>query len=202
MSLSILLLCFMFSWLYWSDSPLRPYLAATGHQVFSEGEYWRLLSSQLVHADMQHLLSNSFMLGILGLFVHAYYGFKVFPWLSLLGSAVMFGVSLRTYEPQVVLVGASGWVYFLAGFWLVLFFLIERQRTIKGRLLRVLGVGAMVLLPSTFQENVSYISHFWGAVGGVVMGLVYFQLNKFEIRRAEIWESQADGSGFEPSQFN
>ena len=199
-ALAILLLCFLSSWLYWEKSPLAPYLAATGQAVFERGEYWRLITTQWVHGDVQHLLSNSFLLGILGTLVHAYYGFKIFPWLTLLGSAVMMGVSLHHYEPHVTLVGASGWVYFLAGFWLVLFFLIERQRSLRSRWIRVLGVGAMILLPSTFQEQVSYVSHFWGAVGGVVLGLFYFQFNKFEIRRAEVWEMPSQVEEFPPEE--
>ena len=112
-------------------------------------------------------------------------GFWVYPLLTLaLGSLVNY-LSLLTYPPGVRLVGSSGLVYLMAGFWLTMYILVERRITLGRRLLHGLGVGLIVLMPSAFQATVSYRTHAFGLAIGIVSAMAYFLFWKPAIRAAE-----------------
>ncbi len=79
------------------------------------------------------------------------------------------------------LLGASGWVYLLGGFWLTLYLLIQRQYRFSRRLMRVFGIALMVFFPTSFEPTTSYRTHFIGFIVGVAMGLYFFYSNKKKI---------------------
>jgi homocysteine S-methyltransferase len=184
-SLSTILLCFAVSKVYWSESAYAALLPGSHRAVFESGEIWRLFTAIFTHGDAQHLLSNSYMLGILVYFVFGHFGIAAFPVVALAGAAAVNALSLLTYRPDVLLVGASGLVYLLAGFWLTLFVAIERQRSFSMRLVRALGVGLMILFPTSFEAKTSYRTHGIGVAVGILLGGLYFYLNKSEIRKHE-----------------
>lgn len=179
-------LLFVASLLYWSDVlGLSAFLYASRESVFFEGEYWRLGTSMLVHADFEHFLSNGVVLGVLAFLLYGYYGAAVYPGLTLLFGAVVTGLSLRTYPAHIALVGASGVVYMMAGFWLSLYLLLERRIGLGKRLVRAVGFGAIVLVPTAFEASVSYRTHLIGLVVGVALAAAYFSKYKDELRAAE-----------------
>lgn len=185
-ALLTLLVCAVVSDRYWQyDDFISNYFVATRRQVFNEGEIWRLLTTIFVHGDLEHLLSNSYMLGILVYFVHCHFGFKVYPFLALLGASLTNAFSLLTYAPDIRLVGASGLVYFLGGFWLAMYIAIERQRRITSRLVRALGVGLLIFFPATIEQNVSTRTHVIGMALGVLFALIYFGRHRAYIRSFE-----------------
>ena len=85
-------------------------------KVFQQGEYWRLFTTTFVHADLEHLLSNSMMLFILTYFVTSFYGAIFGPLLSLVMSSVINYFVLKSYQTDIGLVGISGMIYYLWGF--------------------------------------------------------------------------------------
>ncbi len=177
---------FVFSVIYWSDAMgLAAYLPASRDAVFGQGEYWRLATTMLVHADVQHFLSNSIVLGVLALLLYGYYGASVFPAATLLLGTIVTGIAIYTYPATTHLVGASGLVYWMAGFWLCLYLLIERRFGLGKRVFRAIGFGCIVLVPTAIEPNVSYRTHFIGFVVGVLFGLVYFQRHKARLRASE-----------------
>lgn len=188
MALNTLLLCGVVSYLTWQEGASRDQWTATGAEVFQQREIWRLFTTTFAHGDLEHLLSNSYMLGILVYFVHGHFGVRVFPVASLLAAALINALALITYSPQIRLVGASGLVYFLAGFWLTMFIAIERQRRFPARLLRAVGVGLVILFPTTFEPRTSYRTHLIGVIIGILFAWVYFVLNQKEIQSAEVHE--------------
>ena len=103
-------------------------------------------------------------------------------------------ISLLTYAPNVSLIGASGLVYWMAGFWFSMYLLVERSLSLGKRVLRVVCLSLLVLLPTTFQANVSYRTHAIGLGLGVISALVYFRRNRESIREAEVleWEGPPD----------
>jgi rhomboid protease GluP len=176
---------------------LLPILAATSEGVLKRGEYWRLLTAVAVHADVIHVLSNAILLAFLTYLIYGYFGFWVFPVMSLAMAGLTNYISLRTYSSEVSLIGASGLVYWMAGFWLSMYLLVERSVGPGKRVLRVVCLALLVLLPSTFQANVSYRTHAIGLGLGVVSALVYFERNRKSIRAAEVEEMEEpfDGPG-------
>ncbi len=190
--LSLLALC-LFSGLYWEKvEPIYRYLSCSKEQVTLSHEYWRLLTTIGVHGDVVHLLSNSIFFSVLAYHLYGYYGARVFPWMTLGLGAIVNYLALISYEQNVVLVGASGVVYLMAGFWLSLYVLIQRKLSLRRRILRCVGFSLILLLPASFKEEVSYRTHFFGFVVGIGWGLTHFFYRWREIRAAEVCKPDLD----------
>ena len=190
------------SLLAWRNgASLLPMLAATSEGVVGKREYWRLLTAIAVHADFLHALSNAIYLAFFTYLLFGYFGVWVFPALSLAMAALTNYFSLLTYPREVALVGASGLVYWMAGFWLCMYLLVERSVGLGKRVLRAVCLALLVLVPTTFQANVSYRTHAIGLALGAVSALVYFQRNREFIRTAEVVEEEPfdDPDEFPPS---
>jgi rhomboid protease GluP len=177
------------SLLAWRNgAALLPTLAATSEGVLKQREYWRLLTAIAVHGDVMHVLSNAILLSLFTYLLFGYFGFWVFPVMSLAMAGLTNYIALLTYPSEVTLIGASGLVYWMAGFWLSMYLLVERSVGPGKRALRVGCVALLVLLPSSFQANVSFRTHAFGLGLGVVSALVYFRRNRESIRAAEVVE--------------
>ena len=183
------------SLLAWRNgSALMPALAATSARILGEQEYWRLLTAVAVHADLSHFLSNILFLAFFTYLLFGYFGFWVMPLLGLAMAALTNYLSLLTYPPQASLVGASGLVYWMAGFWLSMYLLVDRRLSFGKRVMRSVVVALVVFIPTTVQENVSYRAHAIGFGLGVVSAFAYFQRYRATIRAAEVveWEDPFD----------
>jgi membrane associated rhomboid family serine protease len=174
------------SLVYWSDAfGLATLLPASHEMVFARGEYWRLVTTILTHADVPHLLSNGIVFGILAFLLYGYYGPFVYPTLTLVLGALVTALALRTYPADTLLLGASGVVYLMAGFWLTLYLLVERRTGLRMRLVRAVGFGLIVLVPTAVEPTVSYRTHAIGFGVGVAFGIAYFWKRKEALRAAE-----------------
>ena len=172
--------------IYWLDfNGWADQMPAVKRLIFENSEYWRLFTSVLIHADIGHLLSNMYMLGIFSYFIYGHFGFKAFPLYTFLGAALVNLISINTYPPDVRLLGASGWVYLLGGFWLSIYLMIQKQYSFSKRLLRVTGMSLMVFFPTSFEQTTSYRTHFIGFVIGVAIGFFYFYANRKKIKKSE-----------------
>lgn len=189
---SLIFICVLTSQLAWKNKALFEFLISSYDLVSAKGEVYRLVTALFLHSDLGHLLSNSYMLFFLSLFVFGTLTFSFLGTLGLLlfclsGGVLVNWMTLRSYPPDVGLLGISGLVYFLAGFWFVNFLLIDRRRKLLARLLRVIGVSLVVLFPTTFEERVSYLAHFHGFWIGALFGAGYFLMFFKKIRSYEEW---------------
>jgi rhomboid protease GluP len=174
------------SLVYWIDAfGIGILLPASRESVFGRGEYWRLLTSLVTHADVAHLLANGIVFGLLAFLLFGYYGGVVYPALVVGLAAIVTAVSLRTYPSSTLLVGASGAIYLMTAFWLVLYLLIERGTALGKRLVRAGGFALITLLPASYEPEVSYRTHAIGFAVGLVSGLAYFLRHKDALRAAE-----------------
>jgi rhomboid protease GluP len=175
-----------FSVLYWTNAKnLSTRLEGVPAAVFDRNEYWRLLTGILIHADIRHLLSNIFVFGFLAYLLYGYYGWIVYPGLMALLGVLTNLLSLAAYPPNTRLVGASGMIYAMSGFWLLLYLLIERRLSIPKRLVRCVGFAMITLLPTAIDPSVSYRSHFTGFLLGSATAVIYFLLRKKTFRMTE-----------------
>ena len=180
---------FVSSVIYWENRwNLAQWLPASGETVIHEHQYWRLLTGILVHSDFMHFFSNSIPLAFFGSLLYGYFGFSIFPLLMLALGCLIHLISIMTYPPDATLVGASGVVYCMAGFWLTLFVLIERRYSIANRLMRSIGFFLIVFVPSAFDPSVSYRAHAIGFVCGILSAGLYFIKNRKRLREADIFE--------------
>ena len=132
-----------------------------------------------------HFLSNAIPLALFSSLLYGYFGPSIFPGLMILLGCIIHLITLLTYPSEVTLVGASGVVYCMAGFWLMLYVLIERRFSIGKRLVRSLGFVLIVFVPSVIEPTVSYRAHAIGFFLGVISGLIYFTRKREKIRQSE-----------------
>ena len=153
-------------------------LWASGDLVFGKNEYWRLFSSLFVHADLMHLMDNSILFLIFGTFLYYFYGSVVFPLMSLLVGVITAGISCWVHEPKLHLVGASGMIYGMVAMWIVLYVRFHTVYTVPIRILRVVGFCLVILFPTSFHEEVDYLSHAIGFGVGVLAGVLMMPFGK------------------------
>ena len=82
---------------------LLPTLAATREGVVHQHEYWRLLTAVAVHADVMHVVSNAVLLAFFAYLLFGYFGFWVFPVLTVTMGALTNYFSILTYPPEASL---------------------------------------------------------------------------------------------------
>ena len=181
--------------IYWANLlDAGRWMPATGADVYEKKELWRLWTTVLAHADLKHLLSNSFLFYVLGYFLSGYFGALVFPWTALLMGGVINAVSLATYPPGMQLIGASGVVFWMGGAWLALYALIDVKTTRTARAVRAIGVMLALFFPSeAFDPEISYRTHMLGLALGALWGFGYYFWRRREFRAAVETETVTDG---------
>lgn len=162
-------------------------LTANGEQVFSQGQYWKAFTSQLMHGDFSHLGSNTIFFTAFAILLNHYFGFLIFPVLSFIVGGVINLIALKIYDPHITLVGISGVIYFMAAFWMTMFVAVERKMSLYRRLMTATGVSLILFFPEVFQKNVSYLAHGLGFALGLILAVGYFYLRKESIRAQEVW---------------
>ncbi|MBT7611564.1 MAG: rhomboid family intramembrane serine protease [Bacteriovoracaceae bacterium] len=188
-SILALFTCLIMSRIYWSFNPgWGELLAASPDKVFRDGEYWRLFTSSFIHADLSHLLANSYMLGVMGYFVNYHYGAITYPILGFVAGIFINLIVISDFTGKSTLVGASGVVYYLWGFWLILYIFIQRHVPLNRRLMKVTAIGIFVLAPSQFKPQVSYYAHVVGLFLGMISGFTYYLKNRRQYHSYEVWE--------------
>jgi rhomboid protease GluP len=161
--------------------------SANGHLVFQEKEYWRAFTTTLLHADHAHLAHNAFFFTALAALLSNYFGFWVFPVLSLIAGGIINLICLHFYPPLVHIVGVSGVIYFMASFWLTIYLLVEKRQSLMVRLVHAVAVSLIFLFPEAFQPQVSYLAHGLGFLMGLPFGLLYYFWNRELIHSKEEW---------------
>lgn len=174
---------------YWNNTDALRLMPASQFEVMEQHQYWRLWSTLFAHADPGHLLSNSLTFFVVGYFLIGYFSAWFFPIAAIIIGGVTNWLALWSYAPEVRLIGISGVVYWMAGAWLVLYFLLDITKTRTQRGLRALGVALAVFMPSSaFDPSISYITHLIGFVFGVLSGAIHYYLNREKFKAAEVYE--------------
>lgn len=146
--------------------------------LIAGGDYWLLLTGNIVHLNWSHWGLNMAGLGIVAFFFSAYA--SVFHWLFVITvSAVFVGVGLYWLNPEVITyVGLSGVLHGL--------FIYGAVREIRfypasGYALMVLLVGKLIwellfgALPGSEELTAGRVvtdSHLYGAIGGALAALL------------------------------
>jgi membrane associated rhomboid family serine protease len=138
--------------------------------LVAEGEYWRLLTSAFLHANLLHLGMNMLVLWIIGPPLEEYFGHSKYA-LVYVVSALAGAAGALVWSPNAVTVGASGAIWGIMGAALVL----------EARRIWVFGGQAMGLvvfnLAITFLiPGISIGGHVGGLVGGGLCALAFSSL--------------------------
>lgn len=186
-AIGLVLFSGLLSHIYW-NSDIGDVLEASKKNIFQEAEYYRLFTTSFIHGDLKHYLSNSLMLFILSYFVSSFYGKTFTFFLSLLGGALINFTVLKLSPTPITLVGASGIVYLLWGFWLTLYSKLQTQLSPMSRFLRVGAITLILLVPTSYSPQVSYSAHFFGLVFGIISAVIYYFFYKSHLKSFENWD--------------
>jgi len=152
-----------------------------------------VLFSPFIHADFNHLISNSLPFFIL-LFMLIYFyrriSYRIFFLLYFFS-----GISVWLVGRPAWHIGASGVVYALAAFHFVSGLIRSDVRLLTLSVVVVFLYGGLVwgLLP--IRPEISWEGHLSGAISGVVLALYY---RKYVIRREKFdWELEEEDEGDE-----
>ena len=145
---------------YWNHSLVLPFEKESAR-------WWISLVAVFIHADLGHFLSNMILFIPFASLLESHYGRVTFPWIGLLIGYITHLIVLTIEGPGYGLIGASGMVYGLGGLWLGLFILHGNRFQFRQRILRSVGVMLILLFPSQFMPEVSYLAHGIGFIVGL-----------------------------------
>ena len=145
--------------------------------AISEGEFWRLFTPVLLHANLTHILFNMWALWVLG--PQNERGVGTGPFIgAYLASAGMGGAfAFLLGDPLDVAVGASGAIFGLFGIWLN--WAVRRRNTAYGQAL-LRQIGFLLLLNAALPfiiRNIAWEAHLGGLVAGFVIGELWSRLS-------------------------
>ena len=162
--------------------------------VIHKNEYYRLFAAMFLHFGVSHLLSNMFMLAVLGNVCENVLGRFKFLFIYLSGGIVAGLIScvreLRLGETDVVGAGASGAVYAILGSYIVIFLIQgisvsrklepdERKAFLLSSVMRIVIVVALTLSVTLYDKSVDVTAHMAGLIFGYFATRVWYMLNYY-----------------------
>jgi membrane associated rhomboid family serine protease len=136
----------------------------------ARGDWWRLITTTFLHANVLHIALNMYFLWFVGSAVESVLGRGRFLAVYLV-SGLAGSAGALVVDPRVPTVGASGAIFGILG----AAFILERQRVyvLGGQALMLIGIS---LVFSFVFNGISWGGHIGGLIGGVLCTLV---LSKF-----------------------
>ena len=148
------------------------------HGVFA-GEWWRVLTVVLTHANWLHLGSNMLVFFQLGNIIEHFYGRVRYSFILLSAALVASFSSLWLDPVNQPSVGASGMIFGLFGVMLV----SGKRMGVDYRQV----MGLLVLnIAFSFVPGVNWHAHAGGLIGGLLAALVLQRLPQRRVRNS--WE--------------
>ena len=148
--------------------------------AIAQGEWWRLLTSTLLHGSILHLLFNMYALYWLGPQLERSLGHIRFAALYVLSA---LGGSVASYwfsDLRTVSVGASGAIFGLITATIVIG---REMRTDVSQLVVLLGINVVI---GFLQPGIDWRAHFGGAITGAAVAFIYTKgtrLNRDQVHR-------------------
>ncbi|MGD8379581.1 MAG: rhomboid family intramembrane serine protease, partial [Gammaproteobacteria bacterium] len=149
-----------------------------------------VLTAPLVHASFQHLFSNTLPLLILGTFL-----LYVYPRSARFAvPAIWLGSGLGVWltARPAYHIGASGLATGLMCYLFLLGMLRRDRRAVAFGMLTFFLYGGMLWGIFPHEPDVSYESHFWGAVMGLAMAVLLFRYDPPPAERRYRWEEETE----------
>ena len=148
--------------------------------AIAQGEWWRLITSTLLHGSILHLLFNMYALYWLGPQLERSLGHVRFAALYVLAA---LGGSVASYwfsDLNTVSVGASGAIFGLITATIVIG---REMRSDVSQLVVLLGINVVI---GFAQPGIDWRAHFGGAITGAAVAVIYTKgtrLNRDQIHR-------------------
>lgn len=163
-----------------SDSTVTFDYALDAQQIRQHGEWYRVLTSSFVHANLLHLGFNMWLLWALGQGLETRFGSLTFSAVYVVG-ALGGSAGALLLEPTTRVVGASGAVFALMG----IIFVLQR---LGGVAVFSSGIGGLVAIniALSFRDGISLGGHLGGLAAGLVAGVLLDWARKHGARSAAV----------------
>ncbi|MGB4588516.1 MAG: rhomboid family intramembrane serine protease [Clostridiaceae bacterium] len=146
------------------------------NELIVYGEYWRLLTSAFLHADMLHILFNMYALYSLGKIVETELG-GIRYLIIYFFSAITAGL-LSFYLTPNIAVGASGAIFGLLGAILIMA-LFGKSKALKGMVRNILFIlGLNLFIGFAGNSNIDNFGHIGGLLGGIFVASIFMLLDR------------------------
>ena len=151
-------------------------------------EWWRVITSLTLHADLGHLIGNMLIGGVFGYFAGQLFGPGV-AWASILSAGALGGIVDGLLMPNTHdTIGASGAVFATLG--MVAAYAWRQRANPRMRwaqrtapLLAAAGVLAML---GSGGENTDVLAHLTGFASGIAFGIGYARINTRRFQNAKL----------------
>ncbi len=180
-SLLVIIVALLAIMAYLWDKSLSDQLAYQ-HQLIMQGEVWRTFTGHFFHTNAFHLLLNLAALVLLWALHGQFYTIKNYSLLFVV-SALTCSAGLYYFSPEIhQYVGLSGVLHGIFVFGAIM----DIRNNDKTGYLLFLGVwlkitheqffGASENISSLIDASVAIDAHLWGAIGGLLFGVIYLTL--------------------------
>lgn len=146
-------------------------------QAVQNGEIWRMMTANFLHANWNHLLGNCFAIFIFGRLLEPILRQRGPGIMYSMGVLILFSTLMTTTFSYFFLhaptLGASGIVFGLIGAYMTLVLLFRRKqdRAVFRQELR--GALGYLLLIGIWNVMDSQTVNFWGHAGGLCAGILF-----------------------------
>ena len=148
-------------------------LVQINEKIIDNGEYYRLLTSMFLHADIMHIFSNMIALLFFGTAVENNFSKIEYIIIYFISGLIGNLFSLILLPPNVISLGASGAIFGLIGAAFILF-TVDGDRTI-------IFLGLFYLLffiISSLAPGINLWAHLFGLIGGIGFGYIFIRRRK------------------------
>ncbi|MFB1082988.1 rhomboid family intramembrane serine protease [Jeotgalibacillus sp. JSM ZJ347] len=142
--------------------------------LISAGEYYRLVTPIFVHADLWHVLFNTFSLVLFAPALERLLGSFQFSVVYLL-AGIIANVATWVLQPaDYFSVGASGAIFGLFGLYGAIWLIYKEAAPLEIRQIMVPLIVISIVM-TFFGSNINVTAHIAGLAAGVFIGLFIFQ---------------------------
>lgn len=159
---------------------LKLYDLGIGHNltVLLLDEYWRLVTPIFLHADLSHVIFNTFALILFGPALEKMIGsFKfiiIYLLTGIIGNVGTFLIDMNSITPHL---GASGAIYGLFGVYI--FMVLFRKDLIgKSDSQIIITIFVLGLVMTFIRPNINISAHLFGFLGGFILGPLFLRKAK------------------------
>ena len=145
------------------------------YEMFTVGlvEFWRLLTSGLLHGSFIHLAMNMLSLYYLGYYLEMELGSLKFA-ITLFGSVILGSLCSLAFGTNGVSVGLSGGLYGLMAIYIMIAYKSGNLRS-NYNLIYIIFLNVMI----SFMNGVDLFAHLGGFIGGICFYYLFFAKKQF-----------------------
>jgi rhomboid protease GluP len=153
-------------------------LAQINYKVVVDHEYYRLITSMFLHADIFHIFSNMVALLIFGTTVENNYSKVEYLIIYFISGLIGNLFSLFLLPLNTISLGASGAIFGLVGSAFILF-TVDGDKTLI--FLGLLYLGYFII--ASFGPGINVFAHLFGLIGGILFGYLFIRRKKGDFYR-------------------